>query len=146
VRIQSILSQKGSHVAMVPPDATAFEASRLLTAHGVGALVVSDDDRTILGILSERDIARSLAAHGARVVDMTVGELMTTEVRTCAPGDMVDALMAVMTEHRVRHLPVVDQRSGALCGMISIGDVVKHRVGELEQESQTLHEYLESGR
>lgn len=146
MRIQSILSRKGSFVAMIGSDATAFEASRELTAHGVGALLVSDDGLTFVGILSERDIARSLAAHGARAVTIAVRELMTTDVRTCAPTDTVDSLMGVMTGHRIRHLPVVDPTSGALLGMISIGDVVKHRVGELEQESQTLHEYLESGR
>jgi CBS domain-containing protein len=145
VRIQSILAQKGSFVASVPPDATVFDASRVLQQHGVGALLVSGDGTSFEGILSERDIARSIADHGERALGLAVRDLMTSEVRTCHPSATVDQLMAVMTEHRVRHIPVVDDE-GALAGIISIGDVVKHRVGELEQETQTLHEYIETGR
>jgi CBS domain-containing protein len=145
VRIQSILSQKGSFVASVPPDATVFDASRLLRQHGVGALLVSVDGATFEGILSERDVARSQADHGERALGLAVRDLMTSEVRTCSPSATVDQLMAVMTEHRIRHIPVVDDE-GALVGIISIGDVVKHRVSELEQEAQALHEYIETGR
>jgi CBS domain-containing protein len=145
VRIQSILGHKGSFVASIAPEATVFEASRELRRHGVGALLVSADGTAIEGILSERDIARSLAEHGERAVSLAVRDLMTVEVRTCSPTATVDELMAIMTEHRIRHIPVVDE-AGALVGMISIGDVVKHRVGELEQEAQTLHEYIETGR
>jgi CBS-domain-containing membrane protein len=145
VRIQSILAQKGSFVAWVVPDATVFEASRLLQQHGVGALLVSTDGATFEGILSERDIARSVADHGERALGLGVRELMTSDVRTCSPTATVDQLMAVMTEHRIRHIPVVDD-AGVLAGIISIGDVVKHRVNELEQETRTLHEYIETGR
>lgn len=145
MRIQSILAQKGSFVASITPDATVFDASRELRRHAVGALLVSSDGARIDGILSERDIARSLAEHGERAVGLSVRDLMTVEVRTCSPTTTVDQLMAIMTEHRVRHIPVVDD-AGELIGMISIGDVVKHRVGELEQEAQTLHEYIETGR
>ena len=145
MRVQSILAQKGNHVASIRPDATVFDASRELSGHGVGALLVSSDGTTIDGILSERDVARSLALHGERAVTMTVSELMTVEVRTCSPTDTVDDLMVVMTTHRIRHVPVVDG-NGTLAGLISIGDVVKHRVGELEQEAQTLHDYIELGR
>jgi len=145
VRVHSILVHKGSEVASIPPDASVFDASRALAAHGVGALVVSADGASIDGILSERDIARAVAAHGDRAVSMTVRELMTADVRTCRPDDTVDGLMAVMTEHRIRHLPVVDD-AGLLAGIVSIGDVVKHRVGELEQEARTLHDYIELGR
>jgi CBS domain-containing protein len=145
VRIQSILSQKGTFVASIGPDATVFDASRQLTEHRVGALVVSRDGTSLDGILSERDVARSIALHGERAIGMPVAELMTVDVFTCAPQDTVDELMAMMTEKRVRHLPVVDE-SGGLLGIISIGDVVKHRVGELEQEARTLHEYIELGR
>jgi CBS domain-containing protein len=146
VRIQSILNTKGPFVASIGPDATVFEASRQLTEHRVGALVVSRDGAAIDGILSERDVARSIALHGERAIAMAVGELMTAEVVTCSPHDTVDQLMSTMTERRVRHLPVIDDTSGALVGIISIGDVVKHRVGELERETQTLHEYIELGR
>jgi CBS domain-containing protein len=146
VRIQSILSQKGAFVASIGPDASVFEASRALSEHRVGALVVSTDGASIEGILSERDVARSIALHGERAVSMSVADLMTADVFTCSPQDTVDHLMGMMTERRVRHLPVIDDSSGALLGIISIGDVVKHRVGELEQEAQTLHQYIELGR
>jgi CBS domain-containing protein len=145
MRIQSILTQKGSFVAFVAPEATVFDASRLLQQHGVGALLVSADGSGFEGILSERDIARSIADHGERALGLAVQELMTSEVRTCTPTATVDELMAVMTEHRIRHVPVVDDQGG-LVGIISIGDVVKHRVNELEQETRTLHEYIETGR
>lgn len=145
MRVQSILARKGNHVASIRPDSTVFDASRELASQGVGALIVSSDGTSIEGILSERDVARSLAVHGERAVAMAVSALMTVEVRTCSPTDTVDHLMAVMTTHRIRHVPVLDE-AGALVGVISIGDVVKHRVGELEQEAQTLHDYIELGR
>jgi CBS domain-containing protein len=145
MRIQSILTQKGSFVASIAPEATVFDASRVLQQHGVGALLVSADGSGFEGILSERDIARSIADHGERALGMVVRELMTSDVRTCTPTATVDELMRVMTEHRIRHVPVVDD-AGGLLGIISIGDVVKHRVNELEQEARTLHEYIETGR
>ncbi len=143
MRIHSILLRKGSFVATIRPDATALDASRALRSHSVGALVVSADGASVEGILSERDLARSIAEHGPDTVALQVRELMTREVRTCSPHDTVDGLAAVMTEHRVRHLPVLE--AGHLVGIISIGDVVKHRLDELEQEAKTLHEYLETG-
>jgi CBS domain-containing protein len=106
--------------------------------------VVSTDGATIDGILSERDIARGLAHHGAAVLERTVGDLMTSEVTTCVANDTVDQLMATMTDLRIRHVPVVE--SGRLAGIVSIGDVVKWRLGELEQENHTLHEYIVLGR
>jgi CBS domain-containing protein len=146
VRIRSILSRKGSFVASVLAEADLREASRLLAEHGVGALVVSADGRRIDGILSERDVARALAEHGDRAPALTVAQVMTADVRTCSPHTSVDELMIVMTEHRIRHLPVLDDDTGEMVGIVSIGDVVKHRVHELEQEAQTLHEYIELGR
>jgi CBS domain-containing protein len=146
VRIRSILNRKGAFVASVHADASLHEASRLLREHGVGALVVSDDGERIDGIISERDLARALADHGDQAPNVRVAEAMTVEVRTCSPHTSVDELMVVMTEHRIRHLPVVDDETGAMVGIVSIGDVVKHRVQELEQEAQTLHEYIELGR
>jgi CBS domain-containing protein len=146
VRIRSILNRKGTFVASVHTGANLLEASRLLREHGVGALVVSDDGSRLDGILSERDVARALADHGEGAGAVLVREVMTAEVRTCSPHASVDELMVVMTDHRIRHLPVIDDDTGALVGIISIGDVVKHRVQELEQEAQTLHEYIELGR
>jgi CBS domain-containing protein len=144
MRIEAILRNKGTDVATVAAETSVADAARMLTTHGVGALVVSPDSRHIAGILSERDIARAVAEHGSAVVDLAVVDLMTVDVQTCTATDTVDQLMATMTEHRIRHLPVLDD--GELAGIISIGDVVKWRVGELEQENHTLHEYIVLGR
>ena len=145
MHVAGILATKGTDVATIPPDAPLCDAIELLRDRGVGALVVSADGRRIEGIISERDVVRRLADRGAETLDQTVGALMTTEVRTCRAEDQVDTLMAMLTEHRIRHLPVVDG-DGALAGIISIGDVVKHRVQELEQEQQQLIEYVRTGR
>jgi CBS domain-containing protein len=145
MHIRRILSDKGTTVATIGPEDSVTDASRLLGEHRVGALVVTGPTGVIEGLISERDLARALAVHGAATMTMRVRELMQTPVRTCAPHDTVDHLMSVMTEHRTRHLPVVDG-DGAMVGLVSIGDVVKFRVGELEEESQTLHDYLVTGR
>ena len=144
MRVATILEQKGSNVATIDGQATLAEAAGELRLRGVGALVVSVDGASIDGIVSERDIVRRLAERGAQALDETVSEIMTTEVRTCAPTDTCDDLMRVMTEYRMRHLPVLAE--GSLAGIISIGDVVKHRVGELEAESEALHDYIATGR
>jgi CBS domain-containing protein len=139
--VRMILAQKGTEVATIHPvtDAVAEVGRRK-----IGALVVSADGRGIDGILSERDVMRGLAERGASVLDDPVSSLMTREVTTCVGDDSVDQLMALMTERRFRHLPVVG--TGDLCGIVSIGDVVKGRVEELQVEAKTLHEYLNAGR
>ncbi len=109
----------------------------------IGALVVSEDNIEVLGIISERDIVRGLADHGLDLLDMRVDELMTREVFTCAPTDRTSKLMAKITERRIRHLPVIE--NGALCGIVSIGDVVKVRLDEIESEANALRDYI-SGR
>jgi len=110
----------------------------------VGALVVSDDGRRIEGIVSERDVVRRLAERGELVLSDQVATVMTAQVRTCAPEDAAEDLMRLMTEHRIRHLPVsVDD---TLVGIVSIGDVVKWRVTELEDETRQLHDYITTGR
>ena len=125
-------------------SSTVGEAARTLAKHGIGALVIASGDQDVRGILSERDIVRGLATQGLAVLDAPVATLMTTSVATCAPDDGLDALMATMTDQRVRHLPVLD--GGRLAGIVSIGDVVKHRVDELQVEAKTLHDYIETGR
>lgn len=142
--VRAILQAKGADVVTIDDDATVGEAARTLAKHGIGALVVASAEHGVQGILSERDIVRGLATQGLAVLDAPVGSLMTTVVATCAPEDGLDALMATMTDQRVRHLPVLDD--GRLAGIISIGDVVKHRVDELQVEAQTLHDYIETGR
>lgn len=142
--VRNILQRKGRWVATVAGATPVVEAARELSRHGIGAVVVSDDGRTIQGILSERDIVRGVAEQGPAALDRPVASFMTTEVHTCQPDDTVDSLMAIMTERRFRHLPVVE--GGEMVGIVSIGDVVSRRVEELQTEAQALHEYLRSGR
>lgn len=144
MNIRGILFHKGTTVATIAAEASIAEAAEMLAKHRVGALVVSADGATIDGILSERDVARGLAVHGAAVVACRVSDLMTAEVVTCEPTDSVERLMALMTERRIRHVPV--REDGRLAGIVSIGDIVKSRVDDLETERATLHEYLTAGR
>ena len=143
--VQSILAAKGADVATIAPEATVRDAVALLNERKVGALVVSTDGRRIDGILSERDVVRGLGAHAAAALDLSVSVLMSRDVRTCAYKDTLEQLMWLMTAQRVRHLPVADA-DGLLAGIVSIGDVVKHRLGQLESENQALYEYITQGR
>lgn len=142
MNVQSILGRKGSDVATIEQTASVCDAVRMLGEHRIGALVVSGDGRAIEGIISERDIVR-IAADG-KLDDISVGAVMSTQVVTCSAGDGVDRLMELMTERRIRHLPVVDDH-GRLAGIVSIGDVVKARLASLEHENQALADYI-SGR
>ena len=144
MNVQSILGSKGSAVETIAQTATLFEAARQLDERKIGALVVSGDGRAIEGIVSERDIVRATAGGGAGALDRSVGSVMSTDVVTCSSGDGVDRLMSLMTERRIRHLPVVDAH-GHLVGIISIGDVVKARLAQLEHENEALTQYI-SGR
>jgi CBS domain-containing protein len=141
VHVDTILARKGTDVVVVSPGVTLAEAVTTLTRRGIGAVVVSVDGRRIDGILSERDVVRRLAVDGPDALEMTVARAMTRAVRTCRSDDTVDHLMREMTQHRFRHLPVVDD-DGMLCGIVSIGDVVKSRLGELEAENQALFDYI----
>lgn len=141
--VETILRTKGRNVATVPPGETIADAASRMKQEKIGALVVSDDGVTVLGILSERDIARAVAEHGAGLGAMRVEQLMSRNVVTCAPADSIAEIMSVMTERRFRHLPVVE--GGVMCGLISIGDVVKIRLEEVEQEAVALREYISGG-
>ena len=141
--IGQILAAKGSAVVTTQPDATIAEVASLLKRQRIGAVVVSDPDGRLCGIISERDLARGLADHGAKLLDMRVRQLMTADVVTCSPEDGLEKLMQSMTEGRFRHLPVV--KDGQMVGIISIGDVVKHRLQELEAETHLLHDYIAGG-
>lgn len=140
MNVEAILRSKGSGVATVPPGTTIAAAIRELRARGIGALVVSEDGRSVAGILSERDIVHALAEHGAELLKLTVDRLMTRRVVTCRPEDTVSELMARMTERRFRHLPVL--KDGALCGIVSIGDLVKNRIEEVEFEADSLRHFI----
>ena len=141
MNVQSIIGTKGNDVATIRQASTLTDALAALAEHGIGALVVSGDGRAIEGIVSERDIVRAAARTGAAALDASVGSVMSTDVITCALGDGVDRLMGLMTDRRIRHLPVVDD-DGHLIGIISIGDVVKARLAELEQENAALSQYI----
>jgi CBS domain-containing protein len=138
--VASILKVKGTHVEMTRPDTTLYTAVWDLKVHGIGALVVSDNGKTVLGLIAERDIVRGLSEHGPKLLSLPVSSLMTAPAVTCTPAESITAVMARMTRHRVRHLPVV--ADGRLCGIISIGDVVKYRLDELEMEASILRENL----
>lgn len=140
VRISVILDRKGTGVVTIPPDAMLLAAADAMSEHNIGALVVSSDGRSVEGIVSERDLVRELARRGTGAVKQTVADLMSTEVTTCGPDATVDDLMAAMTAKRIRHVPIVDD--GVLTGIVSIGDVVKVRLDELEVEKQSLEEYV----
>ena len=143
MNVLQLLDGKGHEVATIDPHASLADATASLRDHGVGALVVSADGRSLDGILSERDVVRAMAAHGGSTLGRPVSSAMSAKVVTCRPLDTCDELMAMMTERRIRHLPVVDD-SGDLAGIISIGDVVKARLGQLELENDQLHEYIQA--
>ena len=135
-----ILKAKGAHVETTRPDATLYSVVWSLKVKGIGAQVVSEDGITVLGLISERDIVRGLTEHGTKLLTLPVSELMTSPAVTCTPAESIGAVMARMTRYRVRHLPVVE--GGKLCGIVSLGDVVKHRLDELELEANVLRESL----
>ena len=140
MRIHQVLKNKPyDGVITIAPDATVRELLALLAEHNLGALIVSTDGTSVEGIVSERDIVRQLQAD-ERVLDSPVAAIMTSTVRTCDPSSSLDELMVLMTEHRIRHVPVVaDDR---LVGIVSIGDVVKNRMAELEFERDQLDSYV----
>jgi CBS domain-containing protein len=140
MRISDVLSSKPSGpVVTIPPDATVRELLALLAEHNVGALVVSTDGETVAGIVSERDVVRRLHEDES-VLDGAVSLIMTSDVRTCAPDTPVDDLRVMMTERRIRHVPVVTD--GRLTGIISIGDVVKSSLDQLQFERDQLDSYV----
>lgn len=139
-----ILDSKGRGVATIAPDATVSDALSMLAEHNVGALVVSADGDAVDGIISERDVVRRMAADGAAALSFAVRDLMKTEVATCDGRADTEKIMNVMTDGRFRHMPVVED--GRLQGIISIGDVVKVRIGELATEKDQLVDYIRDGR
>ncbi len=143
MQISDLLKQKSRSVATVRPEETVAAVIAELARHDIGALVVSETGSDVAGIVSERDVVRRLHRFGQAVLEEPVRTIMSAEVRTCAPGDSVDSLAETMTEHRIRHVPVV--ADGVLVGIVSIGDVVKSRIDELQRDRDQLVQYI-SGR
>ena len=140
MKVDKVLEVKGQDINRIAPDQPVSEALGLLEEYRIGALVVSDNDDTPAGILSERDIVRALPGLREKIFSTPVRDLMSTPVTTCNLDDTVAHVMTVMTEERRRHLPVMD--NGKMCGLISIGDVVRCRVEELRDETETLRDYI----
>ena len=140
MKINDVLKGKAAHDVITIKAATSVrDLLALLAEHNIGAVIVSGDGTAVDGIVSERDVVRKLNGND-QVLDAAVSEIMTAVVQTCEPGQEVDAVMAVMTEHRIRHVPVVD--NGDLIGVVSIGDVVKSRITQLEFERDQLDSYV----
>jgi CBS domain-containing protein len=142
--VVEVLRSKGTNIVSISPTATLHEAAVLLKEHRIGAVLVLDSEGLTSGILSERDIVSSIAKQGATALAATVQSVMSTNVVTCSSNDTLEQLMTLMTEHRIRHLPVVDDSQ--LVGVISIGDVVKRRISEVADEAQALTDYITLGR
>lgn len=140
--VAQILNAKGRAVVTAGPGDTVLAVAQVLSTKKIGAVVIVDAQGRIGGIVSERDIVRAVASDGVKALDKSVKEFMTSAVKTCTPRDTEAELMSLMTEHRVRHLPVVE--SGKLGGMISIGDVVKHRIEAIEREAEDMKSYIAS--
>ena len=140
MKVSNLLATKGSDVATISPERSVADAVALLKERGIGALVVTGAKAPIAGMFSERDVVRALATSGATALDMKVAELMSAEVSVCSPSTELNDLMTMMTERRFRHVPVVDD--GRLVGLVSIGDVVKARLEELEHDKKDLLDYV----
>ena len=138
MKVSEILKSKSGDVTTTSQGASLRTVAMKMKLENIGALVVSDDGRQVLGLVSERHITRALAEHGSGLLDLSAADVMSKGVPTCSPDDTLRNVMAVMTKGRQRHLPVVDQ--GRLCGIISIGDVVKYRLEEMEVEANVLHD------
>ncbi len=143
MRIADVLRNKGGAVATVNPDATVSELLAGLAENNIGAMVVLGADGSLEGIVSERDVVRQLHAQGSGVLDQPVSKIMTSVIATCSKTDSIDAISALMTENRVRHVPVLE--NDRLIGIVSIGDVVKNRIDELEAEHAQLQSYITRG-
>jgi len=141
--VSEVLRAKGSEVATLPSTATVAELVTLLAQRRIGAVVVCDEGDRVDGIASERDVVRAIAERGAGVLAAPVADIATHEVVTAAPSDRIADLRAIMTQGRFRHVPVVDD--GRLCGIVSIGDVVKSSIDELASEAEALRHYIAAG-
>ncbi len=138
--VEHILLTKGREVFSIDPGQTLAQAARLLVERHIGAVIVADQFRPVLGILSERDIVRALAARGAAALDEPVAGLMTEKVVSCTSKAGLNEVMELMTQGKFRHVPVIE--GGRLIGIVSIGDIVKHRLAEIEEETRAMRDYI----
>ncbi len=138
--VSTILAEKGRDVVTIQPGASLADAANLLAERRIGAALILGADRRLIGIISERDIVRALAASGVTALDLPVSQIMTRKVETCSESETISSIMERMTNGKFRHVPVVDQ--GRLAGIVSIGDVVKHRLQEMERESAAMRDYI----
>lgn len=138
--VSSILGEKGREVVAIEPGASLAAAAKLLAEKRIGAVPVLGADRRLVGVISERDIVQALAARGAAVLDEPVSQTMTRRVETCNENETIGSIMERMTRGKFRHVPVVEQ--GRLVGIVSIGDVVKHRLQDMERESAAMRDYI----
>lgn len=143
MKVSQILAEKGGSVVTIPDHVRIKDAIEALRAHNIGAVMVVRGDGSLAGILSERDVVRRLSRDGAAAIDAEVADCMTPSPVTCAPSAGIDDLMSVMTERRIRHLPVLD--GGRLVGVVSIGDVVKRKIEHIQREAEALKDYIASG-
>lgn len=142
MNVREILSVKGGDVVTIEPHAKLAQAAKVLAERRIGAVVVTGAGARIVGILSERDIVQVIAAGGVEALQSPVSEAMTRKVTTCSPSDTISTIMERMTAGKFRHVPVVEQ--GKLAGIVSIGDVVKHRLMEMEHEQAALRDYIQT--
>ena len=143
MNVASILKLKGKGVITAREDASLLEIAKLLEQHGIGCVVVEGEDGKVAGIVSERDLVRAIGRSGTKVLKEPVSTYMTRAVVTAREAETMDRLMAEMTTHRFRHMPVVER--GRLIGLVSIGDVVKMRIAEAEMEAAAMREYIATG-
>jgi CBS domain-containing protein len=138
--VEHILRTKGRNVITIDPQRTLAQAAQLLSERRIGAVIVGDAFRPVIGILSERDIVRALAARGAAALDEPVSRSMTEKVVTCTAASAINEVMEIMTDGKFRHVPVIENER--LAGIVSIGDIVKHRLAEVEAETQAMRDYI----
>ena len=141
--VANILRVKGTSIVTAKPGQKLHEVMKLMTRHRIGAVIVINANGDVAGVLSERDVVRALAGHGPDAFDHPVSRYMTEDVTTCTPHDTVEEIMEIMTRGRFRHVPVIEE--GQLCGIVSIGDVVKIKIEQSEREVVALREYISFG-
>ncbi len=138
--VNHILKEKGTEIVSAQPDMPLLDVAAMLAERRIGAVLIVEVNGKVAGIISERDVVRAVAERSGDLTGARVADFMTRDLITCTPDDTLDQLMSLMTEGRVRHLPVMD--NGKLCGLISIGDVVKHRIAEVEFEAEEMKRYI----